>query len=165
MPWSRRAGQSERRARLRRPIQRARGRQLRGAGDAASGAVASRYSAAYRVFRHLDHSGQRNRGLDGRVRSRPHEERGVSQVPYQGDQPGGRRADAPVSETLNGITTEVTEATETFLNKKTRALCVLRVLCGKCSSRSDDFAAMSEVVLGDIEKSSSRAGLSRNHPD
>ena len=59
-------------------------RAVRRARDAAERARPARAAAPDRVFRHLDDSGQRDRGVDGRVRGRPHATRGVSEVSYQG---------------------------------------------------------------------------------
>ena len=46
-------------------------RALRGARDAARRARPAGAAAAHRVLRHLHHPGQRDRGVDGRVRGRP----------------------------------------------------------------------------------------------
>ena len=56
-------------------------RPLRRPGDAAQRPRAAGDSAAHRVLRHLDDSGQRDRGVDGRVRRRADEEERVSEVP------------------------------------------------------------------------------------
>ena len=48
-------------------------------------------AAAHRVLRHLDDSGQRDGGVDGGVRGRPHAARRLSQVPDQGRSRRARR--------------------------------------------------------------------------
>ena len=55
---------------------------VRRARDAALDAGLAGHSAPHRVLRHLDDSGQRNRGVDGRLRRRPDAEGRVSQVPH-----------------------------------------------------------------------------------
>ena len=71
----------ERRARLSAALQREHCRQLRCARDAPRRPGVARSSAPDRVLRHLDDSGQRDRGVDGGLRRRTHAEGGVSEVP------------------------------------------------------------------------------------
>ena len=54
--------------------------QLRRARDASHGARPARRAATDRVLRHFDDPGQRDRRVDGRLRRRPDEEVGVSEV-------------------------------------------------------------------------------------
>ena len=68
----RRSGEPQRRARLSDAVQSGDGRAVRRARDAAGRARAARAAAPHRVLRHLDDSGQRDRGLDGGVRGRTH---------------------------------------------------------------------------------------------
>ena len=54
---------------------------LRRARDAPARPRARGPAAPHRVLRHLDHTGQRDGGVDGGVRRRPHAASGVSEVP------------------------------------------------------------------------------------
>ena len=74
------AGDAQRRARLPDAVQRDHRRALRRPRDAAQCHRAAVDSAAHRLLRHLDHPGQRDRGLDGRVRRRADEEERVQEV-------------------------------------------------------------------------------------
>ena len=55
---------------------------IRRAGDAALDAGAAGHSAPHRVLRHLDDPGERDRGVDGRVRRRPDAEERLPEVPH-----------------------------------------------------------------------------------
>ena len=73
---------AQRLAGLRRALQCADRGQLRGARDAAHGAGAFIAAAAYRLLRHLDDSGQRDRCVDGGLRRRADAKERVQEVPY-----------------------------------------------------------------------------------
>ena len=79
----RRPRQPECRARVPDAVQPDDGGAIRRARDAAARARAAGAAAAHRMLRHLDHSGQRDRGVDGRLRGRPHAAGGVSEIPDQ----------------------------------------------------------------------------------
>ena len=75
-----RPGLAQRRGRLPGPVQRERRRQLRRARNLARRAGAALAAAPHRVLRHLDDPGQRDGGVDGRLRRRADEEGGISEV-------------------------------------------------------------------------------------
>ena len=83
------AGDAQRGAVVPHAVQRDHRRALRRARDAARRARPAVDSAPHRVLRHLDHPGQRDGGVDGRLRRRADEEERVPEVPDSGV--GGHR--------------------------------------------------------------------------
>ena len=81
---ARRTGHAQCRAVVPHALQRDHGGAFRCARDAADRARPAGCSAAHRMLRHLDDPGQRDGGVDGRLRRRPDEEERLPEIPDQG---------------------------------------------------------------------------------
>ena len=104
-------------------------------------------AAPHRVLRHLDDPGQRDRGVDGRLRRRPDEAGGVSEVPDPGL--GARRLGARAGQTRARGSRGRVDSRRRAAERRAPEPPSPRAREPRAPSRAilDDFASMHEVVL------------------
>ena len=123
---------------------------IRRARDAAPRVGAAGAAAPHRVLRHLDDSGKRDGGVDGRVRGRPHEAGRVPQVPHPRARAPALRVVGPSHRCLRPRVSRTTSPPCTKSSGGATA---------SCSSRADPFPDLVLIDGGKGQLSAAYAAL------